>query len=263
MDSERAESGEVKQVATERAGRGRSSWLPSLDELLMQGYASGWRGKSEVIKEILRQCPELPRHVIWKRASRLGVTQKRQANEAKTQYGRWSADEDKLLLQLCGEYPARLIGEKLHRSERAVRLRLLRLAGSSSFRDGYKQTEISRDLGVSPATVRRWVVLGWLNLRGRRITDRSFRQFCREHGSEINFDSLSKDMKSWLTGEMGLARDPSAEVPDKWYSIRKHALSTKSCPRCGRQIRGNAYYRHVKTCRGKVGRVPGASDGYF
>ena len=82
-----------------------------LDDMLKQVYASGWRGRSEVIKEILRQCPELPRHVIWKRASRLGLTQKRQENVEKTQHGRWSADEDKLLLQLCGEYPARLIGE--------------------------------------------------------------------------------------------------------------------------------------------------------
>ena len=263
MDSERAESREVERVANERAGRGRSSWLPSLDEMLKQGYASGWRGKREVIKEILRQYPNLPRHVIWKRASRLGLTQKRQENAATTQHGRWSADEDKLLLQLCGEYPARLIGEKLHRSERAVRLRLLRLAGSSSFRDGYKQSEVSRDLGVSPATVRRWVVLGWLNLRGRRITDRSFRQFCREHGSEINFDNLSKDMKIWLTEEMGLIRNPDVKVPEKWYAIRKHTHTVRSCPRCAREIRGNAYYRHVKTCRGKVGRVAEISDEYF
>jgi len=199
MESERAESREVEQVANERADRGRSSWPGSLDDMLKQGYASGRRGKSEVIKEILRRCPDLPRYVIWKRASRLGLTQKRQANEAKTQHGRWSADEDKLLLQLCGEYPARMIGEKLHRSERAVRLRLLRLAGSSSFRDGYKQSEVSRDLGVSPAKVRRWVVLGWLNLRGRRITDRSYRQFCREHGTEIDFETLSKEMQNWLT----------------------------------------------------------------
>ena len=263
MDSERAESSEVEQVANERADRGRSSWPGSLDDMLKEGYASGWRGKREVIEEILRRCPDLPRHVIWKRASRLGLTQKRQDNEAKTQHGRWSADEDKLLLQLCGEYPARMIGEKLHRSERAVRLRLLLLAGSSSFRDGYKQLEVSGDLGVSPATVRRWMVLGWLNLRGRRITDRSFRQFCREHGSEINFDNLSKDMKSWLTDEMGLTRDPSAAVPDKWYSIRKHALRTKSCPRCGREIRGNAYYRHIKACRGKAAHVPGRPESYF
>jgi hypothetical protein len=263
MDSERAESGEVERVANKRANRARSSWPGTLDDMLKQGYASGWRGKREVIKEILRQCPELPRHVIWKRASRLGLTQKRQENVEKTQHGHWSADEDKLLLQLCGEYPARMIGEKLHRSERAVRLRLLRLAGSSSFRDGYKQTEVSRDLGVSPATVRRWVVLGWLNLRGRRITDRSFRQFCREHGSEINFDNLRKDMKSWLREEMGLITKPDVKVPEKWYAMRKHALRVRSCPRCAREIRGNAYYRHVKTCRGKVGRVPGGSDSYF
>jgi hypothetical protein len=241
----------------------RRTWTPELLEILERGYARGRSGAREAVQEILRCYPNLPRHVIWKRASRLGLTHKAEGNETKKQRRRWSADEDKFLMQLGGEYPARMIGEKLHRSERAVRLRLLLQIGSSSVRDGFTQSDLSRDLRVSPATVRRWVKVESLKLRGRRITDKSFQEFCRAHGSEIDFDKISREMKVWLMDEMGLIRNPSVAVPDKWHAIRKHARITRSCPRCGRQIRGNAYFRHVKTCRGKVDLVPVGSDKYF
>ena len=241
----------------------RKTWTPELLEILERGYARGRSGAREAVQEILRCYPDLPRHVIWKRASRLGLTHKADGNETKNLCGPWLADEDKFLMQFGGEYSARMIGEKLHRSERAVRLRLLLQIGSSSVRDGYTQSELSRDLGVSPATLRRWVKVESLKLRGRRITDKSFQEFCRAHGSEIDFDKLSREMKGWLTDEMGLIRNPSVEVPDKWHAIRKHARRTRSCPRCGRQIRGNAYFRHVKTCRAKVDLVPVGSDQYF
>lgn len=241
----------------------RRTWTPELLEILERGYARGRSGAREGVQEILRRYPALSRPVIWKHASRLGLTQHGKNIEAKNRRGPWSADEDKFLLQFGGEYPARMIGEKLHRSERAVRLRLFLQIGSSRVRDGFTQSELSRDLGVSPATVRRWVKMEWLKLRGRRITDKSFQEFCRAHGSEIDVGEISKEMKLWLTEEMGLIRNPDVKVPDKWHAIRKHARRARSCPRCARQIRGNAYYRHVKACRGKVGRVAGVSDGYF
>lgn len=241
----------------------RKTWTPELLEVLERGYVRGRSGVREAVQEILRRSPLLPRHVIWKRASRLGLKHKADGNEAKKQSRRWSADEDKFLLQFGGEYPVRMIGEKLHRSERAVRLRLFLRIGSSSVSDGYTQSALSRDLGVSPATVRRWVKMDWLKLRGRRITDKSFQEFCRAHGSEIDFDKLSREMKVWLRDEMGLIKNPGVQAPDKWLAIRKHACTTRSCARCGRQIRGNAYFRHAKTCRGKVDRAPVASQDYF
>ncbi len=105
--------------------------------------------------------------------------------------------------------------------------------------------------------------MDWLKLRGRRITDKSFQEFCRAHGSEIDIDKLGREMKVWLRDEMVLIRDPGIQAPDKWLAIRKHACRTRSCARCGRQIRGNAYFRHVKTCRGKVDRAPVGSESYF
>lgn len=241
----------------------RRTWTPELLEVLERGYVRGRSGVREAVQEILRRSPLLPRYVIWKRASRLGLTHKADGNETKKQSRRWSADEDKLLLQFGGEYPVRMIGEKLHRSERAVRLRLFLRIGSSSVSDGYSQSALSRDLGVSPATVRRWVKMDWLKLRGRRITDKSFQEFCRAHGSEIDIDKLGREMKVWLRDEMGLIRNPGVQAPDKWLAIRKHACRTRSCARCGRQIRGNAYFRHAKICRGKVDRPPVSSEGYF
>jgi hypothetical protein len=241
----------------------RRTWTPELLGILERGYVRGRSGVREAVQEILRRSPLLPRYVIWKRASRLELTHQADGNETKKQSRRWSADEDKFLLQFGGEYPVRMIGEKLHRSERAVRLRLFLRIGSSSVSDGYSQSALSRDLGVSPATVRRWVKMDWLKLRGRRITDKSFQEFCRAHGSEIDFDKLGSEMKVWLRDEMGLVKNPGVQAPDKWRAIRKHACRTRSCARCGRQIRGNAYFRHAKTCRGTVGQVAAANDGYF
>ena len=245
------------------APRKRRTWTPELLEVLERGYVKGRSGVREAVQEILRRSPLLPRHVIWKRASRLGLTRKADGNETKKQSRRWSADEDKFLLQFGGEYPVRMIGEKLHRSERAVRLRLFSRIGCSSVSDGYTQSALSRDLGVSPATVRRWVKMDWLMLRGRRITDKSFQEFCRAHGAEIDFDKLGREMKAWLIDEMGLNGNPGIRAPDKWLAIRKHACRTRSCARCGRQIRGNAYFRHAKTCRGKVDQVSAVNDSYF
>ena len=99
----------------------RRTWTPELLEVLERGYVRGRSGVREAVQEILRRSPLLPRHVIWKRASRLGLTHKADGNETKKQSRRWSADEDKFLLQFGGEYPVRMIGEKLHRSERADR----------------------------------------------------------------------------------------------------------------------------------------------
>lgn len=243
--------------------RKRRTWTPELLEVLERSYVRGRSGVRDAVQEILRRSPLLPRHVIWKRASRLRLMHNANGNGAKKQSRRWSAEEDKFLLQFGGEYPVRMIGEKLHRSERAVRLRLFLRIGCSSVSDGYTQSALARDLGVSPATVRRWVKMDWLKLRGRRITDKSFQEFCRAHGAEIDFDKLSREMKAWLIDEMGLIRNPGVQAPDKWLAIRKHACRTRSCARCGRQIRGNAYYRHVKTCRGKVDRAPVGSESYF
>lgn len=112
--------------------------------------------------------------------------------------------------------------------------------------------EIARSLNVTPATVEKFVARGVLKFYDPRITERSLRNFCRQYGSVINSGLLSRETRRWLQGSMDFVPDAGASAARRFVPLRKHAEVVRRCRKCGRDIRGNAFFRHAGKCAGAL-----------
>jgi hypothetical protein len=119
-------------------------------------------------------------------------------------------------------------------------------------RDAYPWERAADLLGVAVAQVQSWIAAGQLKLLDTFVTDRSFEEFCRKHGAEINTALIDPATAKWLIEEYGVP-GPARErqtVP----RAQKHALVVRTC-KCGRTIAGNAYFRHAKACKVAAGKA--------
>jgi hypothetical protein len=76
------------------------------------------------------------------------------------------------------------------------------------------------------------------------VTDRSFEEFCRKHGNEINPRLMDAADANWLINEYGVVKPEDGEPVPR---AQKHALIVRTCG-CGRKIAGNVFFRHARHC---------------
>jgi len=324
-------------------------WSREDEEVLREGYAKGRGGKREAVRELLRRHPGWRPHLIWRRAAKLGLTQKAIKRGRERSDLAWSKEDDRILLDLAGYKSARAISKLLHRSEAAVRARLILLGKSTRVHlEGFSRFALSKELHLSTNTIQRFIVEGLLEVRdpritrksldelGRsgdlqamqqsrvqgaatptqelspeitlsapisptdgnlaarsvsslrasrarrvwaevakalnvtpetvekliahgvlklydpRITEKSLQNFCRRHGSLINSDFLSRETRDWLQSTMDFAPHAGEPIGLCLTPLRKHARIVHQCKNCGRSIRGNVFFRHLRRCeRGK------------
>ena len=93
--------------------------------------------------------------------------------------------------------------------------------------------------------VQDWISGGQLKVFDTFVTDRSFDEFCKKHGTEINLALIDPATAKWLIEEYGVP-SPSADCPTVGRAL-KHALVVRTCS-CGRKIAGNVYFKHKKSC---------------
>jgi len=117
-------------------------------------------------------------------------------------------------------------------------------------------TEVARALNVGLETVEKLIAQRTLRLYDPRVTEKSFRNFCRRYGSLINLEFLDGETRDWLRSSMDLDRNAGEDAAARLKLFRKHALAVRRCTDCGRAIRGNAFFRHVKRCKGV--KAPGS-----
>ncbi len=99
-------------------------------------------------------------------------------------------------------------------------------------------------LGVTVAQVQNWICDGQLRVVDTFVTKRSFEEFCKKHGAEINTAMIDPETAKWLIHEYHLP----ASSKDRGVSrAQKHALAIRIC-RCGKKIAGNVFFRHVRCC---------------
>jgi len=323
----------------------RSIWSSDDDQILSRGYEKGWSGKQEAVRELLKRHPDWRPHRIWRRAAKLHLIQKSVKRGQERSRLTWSEDDDRILLNLAGYKSSRVLSNMLHRSEAAVRYRLVVLGKSSRVHlEGYARHALARDLhiasstiqrliaegllevrdprvtreslvdlcksgrleamrqhvaeisgglipspdrkasvlgrsnppagnsanssvpsgktsrakrvwadiaeslGVTPETVQHLVARGVLKLYDPTITEQSLRNLCRRYGSLINYDYLNRETREWLTSSMGWVRTAGESASRRFAPLRKHARVVRHCMKCGREIRGNAFFRHTKNC---------------
>ena len=100
-------------------------------------------------------------------------------------------------------------------------------------------------LGVPVAQVQAWISAGQLRVVDTFVTDRSFEEFCKNHGEELKASLIDAPIAKWLVSEYG-----ASEVAANGGNVsraRKHALVIRTC-KCGRKIAGNPYFRHLRAC---------------
>ncbi len=228
-------------------------WNEEDVEILRLWYAQGPGGARRAVKAILARHPDWSPRSIWDKAARLGLSA-RSGNRKP-----WSAEEQGYLLWNAGEKPVGRIARKLGRSVRAIRQKLSSLGVSGKVRNpkGYTLHRVAKLLGVSDRIVRLWFqdrLFGEPASRernpsrsGPRVSAAALVAFCRKHPDKINTRECGSDF--WL-----LMEDDS--VPSNaWQGLRQHLTQQRHCPGCGRAVRGNAYFRHIKRCNGRPAPV--------
>jgi hypothetical protein len=111
--------------------------------------------------------------------------------------------------------------------------------------DAYSWKRAARLLDVQVADVQNLISTGRVKLVDTFVTDRSFEDFCRKHGNEINMALMDTATRKWLMSEYGVSETANGKTIPR---AQKHALVIRAC-NCGRRIAGNVYFRHVRHCR--------------
>ena len=118
--------------------------------------------------------------------------------------------------------------------------------------DGYMWERAADLIGVTVAQVQSWICAGQLRVVDTFVTDRSFEEFCKKHGGEINTTLMDPATAKWLVKEYGV---PDSASKDRAVSrAQKHALTIRTC-KCGKKIAGNVYFKHIKSCSAATGEA--------
>jgi hypothetical protein len=292
------------------------NWPPEIKDLLRRGYEQGGQEKRQAIKAVRELYPGLPSHTPSRFARRQGWTKEVVAGQPRP----WAEHEERKLWELAGYEPAARIGQRLGRSEGAVRCRLKMLGLSVRVKDGWSLRALQGLLHVGPSKLRRFIVAGSLRVRDPRIpaqslavlwekriasaspsaedqvlevqrmklrrgprayswgsagkflgvsvdkvrtwiakgdlkivdgfvTERAFQDFCNKCGTQLNSGLLGEEVRDWLADGYTL-RLPAGTDTLSVPPCERHALVTRQCPRCQRRMRGNVFFKHVKTCKG-------------
>ena len=112
--------------------------------------------------------------------------------------------------------------------------------------DAYSWERAANLLGVPVSQIQAWISAGRLRVVDPFVTDRSFEEFCKNHGEELKALLIDPPTAKWLVSEYG-----ASEIAANGGGVsptRKHALVIRTC-KCGRKIAGNPYFQHVRACR--------------
>lgn len=231
-----------------RSGLHRAVWTDEDLEILRANYTRGRAGARRAVRELLARDTSKSARSICDKARKLGISTT--TGKAKA----WLPEELGDLLWNAGEKPTRSIARKLGRSAKAVFQMLSSHGATARVRapKNYNLHRVSKLLGVSDRAARLWFQRGLFGevtnqskTRGRvrsapRLSLDAIVAFCVKHPDKINLECCDPDL-------LLLLEDKKLRVPG-WHGSRQHLVHKRCCPRCGRIIRGNAYFRHFKRC---------------
>jgi hypothetical protein len=232
----------------QEASQRRAVWNEEDVEILRRCYAQGRAGAYRAVRELLARHPDWSGQLIWYKAKKLGLSTRAEKPRP------WLQEEQGHLLWNAGEKPISRIARKLGRSEKAVLQMLSSQGATSKVRSpkDYNLHQVSKLLGVSDTAVRSWFQKGlfgdpsnqrkrrWRSQSGPRLSLEAVVAFCVKHPDKVNVEWCDPDL-------LELIEEKNVRLPG-WRGSRQHLIQRGPCPKCGRVIRGNAYFRHVNKC---------------
>ena len=158
-------------------------------ELLWNGYRDGGRKKREAIKAVRELYPGLRGRELRKFVRQQGWLPRAAEGDGGSRRP-WSEQEERKLWEWAGYEPASRIGQRLGRSEGAVRFRMKVLGLSAKVKDGWSFRSLQQMLRVGPSKLHRFVADGLLRVRDPRISATSLGAMIDqlETTTKISFD---------------------------------------------------------------------------
>ncbi|MGB6875417.1 MAG: hypothetical protein WBD87_05230 [Candidatus Acidiferrales bacterium] len=108
--------------------------------------------------------------------------------------------------------------------------------------------EVAQSLGITVSKVEGFIAHGTLKFYDPTITEKSVGRFCRQYGSFIEYEFLNRETREWLQNSMDWTRTTGQSASRRLIPLRQHARVVRQCAKCGRSVRGNAFFRHLKVC---------------
>lgn len=131
-----------------------------------------------------------------------------------------------------------------------------RSAGStlSSNRAKHVWAAVADKLNTNLTTVEELLMHGVLKFCDPRVTESSLQEFCQKYGAAIKREFLPEDTRTWLRTCMDFDPSTGRDVARRFAASREHAMTVRTCDKCGRSIRGNVFFRHLRNCKGNQTR---------
>lgn len=187
-------------------------WTPEIDKLLIELCAN--RGAARAKHIIGRKIQESRsadveptadsvRKAVEYRIAKLGLStgQKRQKPEMR-KAKRWTTSETTVLLGALGaDATIESIAARTGHTVKSVRAKLARLDYQVHEIHGFAEftvDELADLIHVTPRQIRRWKEKGWLQTKGRKITEDCLEQFLGEHADQIPFGRLTREEQVYL-----------------------------------------------------------------
>lgn len=161
------------------------------DSILRSCYGTTRRSKHDAIALIQKRHPTYPKHVILRRARRLGLAMQRKAAQP------WTAAEIKRLKEMRNWDLDAIVAE-IGRSPDSVRSQLRRQNLSADFLAGFKTQDLVKNFRATEDQVEQWIRRGWAKREHGRVTEESIRELFREHPEQIPFQLLAERWRGFL-----------------------------------------------------------------
>ena len=181
----------ARRVPREQTHRGIAfPWTPELDAHLVGAYTHG--GLAAAMAEV-QQKTGWPRHVIRRRAHRLGIP----SGEHREQL--WTAADRKYVIEHVNHQVVENIAQALGRSVKSVRRKIEDMGLSGRNEEDYNIKRLATELHVRSSTIRCWINQKWLK-RGRHgyIKERELVAFFRNHWQELRWNDLEPHIQGFI-----------------------------------------------------------------
>lgn len=183
--------------------------------------------------------PDTLRKAVEHRMAKLGLpTGQPRRRPATRTSKRWTESQITTLLGSLGaDATIESVAARTGHTVKSVQAKLARLDYRAHEVPGFAVftvDQLSALLQVTPRQVRRWKEKGWLQTKGRQITERDLAQYLREHAGGITFENLPRETQVYLVdlgypcAESATFRKNVREILDGVGRQRKHRRRGRS-----------------------------------